>query len=307
MDETSTALPDLLAHSARRLLAAGVCIGHHQDNAMDEARSLVLHALHLPNDWPAHLAAARLLPSEVQTATKLIDQRIEQRIPAAYLIGYAEFAGLRLKTDKRALVPRSPIAELVNDSFIFLDRPAEIHRVLDLCTGGGAIALAIAAHHPQWLVDGADLSIDALALAQENRAMLQLEERVELIHSDLFEGLAGRRYELIVSNPPYLSQAEFENLPAEYGHEPGMALPSGRDGLDITLRMLAQAPEHLSDDGLLVVEIGEAERALRRALPDLPCGWIEFSVGQMGVFALTRPNLVDAREQVRALIKQRSG
>ncbi len=296
-------LIDLIVHGARRLQAAGVSVGHHQDNPLDEARALVLHALALPEDWPAHLGKARILAEEVAAVDALFDRRINERIPAAYLLGFADFAELRLKTDPRALVPRSPIAELILDSFQSLDRPTRIERALDLCTGGGSIALAMAAHHPDWRVDGADISVDALSLAAENRELLGLD--VELIESDLFEQLRDRRYDLIVSNPPYLSTSEFDQLPAEYAHEPALALPSGTDGLDITLRILVEASHHLSADGLLVVEIGEAERALRRLLPELPLHWIEFSVGQMGVFAVRRETLVAHQQRIADLISRR--
>ena len=299
-------LLDLIADGARRLSGARVCIGHLHDNALDEARSLVLHALDLPNDWPAHLARARLLPEEVTQVQQLFDLRVEQRIPAAYLIGRAEFAGLSMKTDHRALVPRSPIAELILGSFQSLPRPVQIDHALDLCTGGGSIALAMAAHHPHWRVDAADLSPDALALAAENCALLGLEGQVSLLQSDLFDAIPARRYDLIVSNPPYLTMDEYQALPAEYAHEPEMALPSGADGLDITFRILDQAPDFLTDDGLLVVEIGEAERTLRGLVPDPELRWISFSVGAMGVFAITRADLLTLKARYRGLFEKRA-
>ncbi len=291
---------------ARRMLRAGVCIGHDADNAIDEARGLVMHALHLPADLPAHFAEAALLPSEISRIEALFERRIVDRIPAAYLIGSVRFGDLRLKVDARALVPRSPLLELIPGGFVGLPRPARIERVLELCTGGGCLALAMAAAQPDWRIAAVDLSADALALAAENCAALGLQGRVELLQSDLYEAVAGRRFDLIVANPPYLSQAEFDGLPAEYAHEPAMALPSGADGLDLTLRILYEAPHHLQPDGLLIVEIGQAERALRRLLPQLPLLWVEFSVGSMGVFAITREALVEHLDAIDAVLATRT-
>jgi ribosomal protein L3 glutamine methyltransferase len=300
-------LQDAIALGARRMLGAAVCIGHDADNAIDEARSLVMHALHLPEDLPAHFAEATLLPEERARIETLFERRIKERIPAAYLIGSVRFGDLRLKADARALVPRSPLLELIPAGYAGLPRPDRIERVLELCTGGGCLALAMAAAHPDWHVDAVDLSAEALELAAENRAMLGLEGRVELLHSDLYAAVAGRRYELIVANPPYLSQAEYEALPAEYAHEPELALPSGVDGLDLTLRILREAPRHLQQGGLLVVEIGEAERALRRLLPQLPLLWVDFRVGGMGVFAITREALVGHLDAIATALTGRQG
>jgi ribosomal protein L3 glutamine methyltransferase len=298
-------LQDAIAMGARRMLSAGVCIGHDADNAIDEARALVMHALHLPPDLPAHFAEAALLPSELCRIETLFERRISERIPAAYLIGSVRFGDLTLKVDARALVPRSPLLELIPDAFGGLPRPARIERVLELCTGGGCLALAMAVAHPQWQIDAVDLSPDALALAAENRAALGLQDRVDLLQSDLYQALADRSYDLIIANPPYLSQAEFDALPAEYAHEPALALPSGADGLDLTLRILHQAPGHLRSDGLLIVEIGQAERALRRLLPQLPLLWVEFSVGGMGVFAIDRAALVGHLDAIGAALTAR--
>lgn len=285
-------LADAIALGSRQLLAHGVCIGHLADSAVDEARALVLHALHLPEDWPAHLAAARLLTAEWARIGQLFARRIGERIPAAYLIGSMRFGALRLKTDSRALVPRSPLLELIPGGFAGLPAPDRIEQVLELCTGGGSLALAMAQAQPHWAVSALDLSPEALQLAAENAALNGLSGRVRWLHSDLFAAVQGERFDLIVANPPYLSQDEYAALPAEYACEPELALPSGHDGLDLTLRMLAEAPDHLTDNGLLVVEIGEAERALRALLPQLPVLWIEFEVGPMGVFAIDRAALL---------------
>jgi ribosomal protein L3 glutamine methyltransferase len=204
------------------------------------------------------------------------------------------------KSDKRALVPRSPIAELIEDGFSPWLDGREVDRALDLCTGSGCIGIAMAAHNPHWHVDIADISDDALALARENIALHQLDDRVRAVRSDLFGGLRGERYDLVVSNPPYVTDAEYAALPGEYAHEPKLGLTAGADGLDIALRILRDAPDHLTDDGLLIVEVGESERALAALLPDVPFVWIEFKVGPMGVFALERRDLVGHAAAIRA-------
>lgn len=303
---TTATVAELIAESASALRRGGVCIGHHADNPIDEARVLVLHALRLPEQWPASMATAQVLPHEARAVRNLLRQRIEQRIPAAYLIGTARFAGLSLRTDARALVPRSPIAELIEAQFqpLLGDRP--VHRVLDLCTGGGSIAVAMAVHRPDWQIDAADLSPQALALAADNVALHQVGARVRLRQSDGFNSLQGEVYDLIVSNPPYLTSAEFAALPAEYAHEPALALPSGADGLDLTVRILAQAAQHLAPHGLLIVEVGEAEAALRRLLPQIEFEWIHFSVGGMGVFAVEAGELRLHADTLRAVHAERS-
>ncbi len=299
-------LTDLIRWGAGRLRAARVLIGHSEDNALDEARSLVLHALHLPPRVPGTLAQAKLLDAEIVAVEALIERRIAERVPAAYLIGSAEFAGLTLRSDARALVPRSPIAELIENGFQPWLRGRAVQRALDLCTGGGSIAVAMAVHRPDWQVDALDLSADALALAAENVALHGLQGRLRLLQSDLFAALRDEIYELIVSNPPYITEDEYAAMPGEYRHEPKLGLTSGFDGCDACLRILRDAPRHLSADGLLIVEVGEAERALRRLLPELPLVWIEFSVGQMGIFAIEARDLRAHRDAVERLCVARS-
>jgi ribosomal protein L3 glutamine methyltransferase len=228
---------------------------------------------------------------EKNRVLSLIDRRIETREPVAYLVGEAWFAGMPFKSDARALVPRSPIAELIEDGFSPWLDGRDVERALDLCTGSGCIGIAIAAHNPRWRVDIADISDDALALARENIALHQLDVHVRAVRSDLFSGLAGERYDLIVSNPPYVTDDEYAALPGEYAHEPKLGLTAGVDGLDIALRILHDAADHLTDDGLLIVEVGESEHALNALLPGVPFVWIEFKVGPMGVFALERHDL----------------
>ena len=284
---------DFIRYAASRFNAAGLSFGHSHDNALDEATHLVLASLHLPPDLPPAYGQARLTADERLRVLALIEQRIMARVPTAYLVGEAWFAGLKFKSDARALVPRSPIAELIENGFApWLDGRA-VSRALDLCAGSGCIGIAMAVHNPDWRIDLVDISDDALALARENIAFQHVGDRVRAIRGDLFSALAGQRYDLIVSNPPYVTEAEYAAMPAEYAHEPKLGLTAGRDGLDLALRILRDAPRHLGDDGLLIVEVGEAEQALSALLPQLPLVWLEFKVGPMGVFAVERAALVE--------------
>ena len=291
---------DLIRYAASRFNAAGLTFGHSHDNAIDEATHLVLSCLHLPPDLPPAYGSARVTAIEKNRVLSLIDRRIESREPVAYLVGEAWFAGMPFKSDARALVPRSPIAELIEDGFSPWLDGRDVERALDLCTGSGCIGIAMAAHNPHWRVDVADISDDALALARENIALHQLDVHVRAVRSDLFSGLAGERYDLIVSNPPYVTDDEYAALPGEYAHEPKLGLTAGVDGLDIALRILRDAADHLTDDGLLIVEVGESEHALNALLPGVPFVWIEFKVGPMGVFALERHDLDQHVAAIRA-------
>jgi len=291
---------DLIRYAASRFNAAGLTFGHSHDNAIDEATHLVLSCLHLPPDLPPAYGSARVTAIEKNRVLSLIDRRIETREPVAYLVGEAWFAGMPIKSDARALVPRSPIAELIEDGFSPWLDGRDVERALDLCTGSGCIGIAMAAHNPHWRVDVADISDDALALARENIALHQLDVHVRAVRSDLFSGLAGERYDLIVSNPPYVTDDEYAALPGEYAHEPKLGLTAGVDGLDIALRILRDAADHLTDDGLLIVEVGESEHALNALLPGVPFVWIEFKVGPMGVFALERHDLDQHVAAIRA-------
>ena len=297
---------DFIRYGASRFGAAGLAFGHSYDNALDEATHLVLHALHLPHDLAPAYGHARLVASEKENVHALIERRIAEHKPVAYLTGEAWFAGLKFKSDARALVPRSPIAELIQAGFSpWLDE-RHVERALDLCTGSGCIGIAMAAHNPDWRVDLADISEEALALAGENVEFQEVGERVRVFHSDLFANLTGERYHLIVSNPPYVTEREYAALPPEYGHEPALGLTAGHDGLDFALRILVAAPDHLADDGVLIVEVGESERALVELLPEVPFNWIEFNVGQMGVFLLDRRDLVEHADAIAAAAKSRN-
>lgn len=302
-DELETII-DFIRYGASRFAGAGLSFGHSYDNALDEATQLVLHALHLPHDLSPAYGQARLLRDEKATVLALFQRRIDERIPACYLTGEAWFAGLCFKTDARALVPRSPIAELIEAGFEPWLGERDVHRALDMCTGSGCIALAMAHYRPDWEVDGIDLSADALALAEENRERFGLRN-CRLLQSDLFAAVPGEVYDLIVSNPPYVTHAQTDALPAEYAHEPELGLRAGDDGLDLALKILRDAPEHLSDNGLLVCEVGESEYALVELLPELPFAWVEFRVGQMGVFVIEREDLVHHHDRIKALADAR--
>ena len=295
---------DLIRFGGSRFGAAGLIFGHSYDNALDEATQLVLHALHMPHDLSPVYGQSRVTSQEKAQVLALFDRRINERIPAAYLTGEAWFAGLSFKSDPRALVPRSPIAELIESGFEPWLGGREVHRVLDLCTGSGCIAIATAHYHPDWQVDGIDINDDALALAAENKARLHAGN-VTLRKSDLFDGLRGEVYDLIVTNPPYVSNAQTDALPQEYSHEPELGLRAGDDGLDLVLKILRDAPAHLSDDGLLICEVGEAERALVVLLPELPMVWVEFKVGQMGIFVVERADLLEHHARIKALADAR--
>ena len=295
---------DLIRYGGSRFNAAGLTFGHSYDNALDEATQLVLHALHLPHDLSPVYGNSRVTADEKAKVLGLFERRIAERVPAAYLTGEAWFAGLSFKSDRRALVPRSPIAELITAGFEPWLGGREVNRVLDLCTGSGCIAIATAHYHPHWQVDGVDINDEALSLAQENKVRLHADN-VTLRKSDLFNDLQGEVYDLIVTNPPYVTDDETDALPKEYSYEPELGLRAGFDGLDLALKILRDAPEHLSEQGLLICEVGEAERALVELLPELPMAWVEFKVGQMGIFVVERADLVEHHQKIKALADAR--
>lgn len=303
-DELLTII-DLIRYGASRFNAAGLTFGHSYDNAVDEATFLVLHTLHLPHDIGPAYGQARVTAREKTEVLALIQRRIDERQPIAYLTGEAWFAGLSFKSDARALVPRSPIAELIEAGFEPWLGGREVNHALDLCTGSGCIAIAMGHYQPDWQVDGVDISDDALALAAENKTRLHADN-VNLLKSDLFNGLSGRHYDLIVTNPPYVTNDETDALPKEYSHEPELGLRAGDDGLDLVLKILRDAPLHLSRDGLLICEVGESERALVKLLPDVEFAWIEFKVGQMGIFAVECAELIAHNARIRELADARS-
>jgi ribosomal protein L3 glutamine methyltransferase len=282
---------EALQYCADQLDKAGVFFGHGCDNAWDEAVQLVLTVADLPLDSDESVLPHPLSSSQCNRLDALLTRRIEERMPMAYLLGRAWFAGLELRCDDRALIPRSPIGELIRNAFQPWYAGPGPGRVLDLCCGGGAIGLATAWYQPGCHVDLVDLDSAALELAVQNCQLLDVADRVELFQSDLFSALGQRRYDLILSNPPYVDARDLANMPREYHHEPAMGLGSGEDGLDVTRRILAQAGAHLEPHGLLVVEVGNSWEALEAAYPDVPFTWLEFEHGGHGVFALTAKEL----------------
>ena len=283
----------LIVSSARRLERAGVAFGHGTTNAIDEAAWLVRHALSLPVA-PAHDdTATRVSATGVKAARDLIAQRIRSRKPAAYLLNEAWLGPYRFHVDERVIVPRSFIAELLlRDALApWVANPASVRSALDLCTGSGCLAILLAKVFPMAAVDGADISPDALAVARMNVSAYRLGKRVRLVESDLLAALRGRTYDLIVSNPPYVTSASMRRLPPEYRAEPGLALASGSDGLEHTRTILRDARRHLNPGGILVVEIGHNRRALERAFPTLPFAWPALSSGEDNVFVLERDAL----------------
>jgi ribosomal protein L3 glutamine methyltransferase len=281
----------LIERGARRLRRARVFFGHGTDNARDESAALILHALGLPHDAGATHYRRRVAAAAAAHAMGLIDRRIKERIPAAYLTGVSGFAGLRFRVDARVLVPRSPIAELIERRFAPWIEPERVRRVLDIGTGSGCIAIATARAFPRARVDAVDVSPAALAVARDNVRWHRLGRRVRLLKSDHFRALRRSTYDIIVTNPPYVGARELKSLPPEYRHEPRVALAAGRSGLDSVRVILRDAAQHLRARGLLVVEVGNTERALRRAFPRLPFLWLEFERGGGGVFLLTREQL----------------
>lgn len=281
---------DYIRWGCSRFYAAQLYFGHGTDNAWDEATHLVLHSLHLPWDINPEVLNARLTMDERKAVIAVIELRVQQRIPAAYITGEAWFAGLKFRVDERVLVPRSPIAELIEQQF----EPwltAEPQRILDLCTGSGCIGIACAYAFPDAQVDLSDISTEALEVARRNIADHHLEERARAVHSDLFSALTGARYDLIVSNPPYVNAEDLAQMPDEYRAEPSPALGSGVDGLDITRRILREASAHLTGHGTLIVELGNSWASLEDVYPRVPFTWLEFERGGHGVFLLSAAQL----------------
>lgn len=289
-------LRDWVRWGASQFNAAGLFFGHGTSNALDEALALVLHALFLRHDLPPDYLGARVTAAEGERIAALFRERIERRVPAAYLIGEARFAGLDFYVDPSVLIPRSPIAELIEEGFTPWLEPGHVSSVLDLCCGSGCIGIACARVFPQALVDLADISPDALEIAARNVERYHLEDRVRTLVSDLFDGLDGEPYDLIVSNPPYVSRAELAALPQEYRHEPVLGLAGGEDGLDLVARILARGADYLRPGGIIVVEVGSSAEALLARYPEVPFLWLDFERGGDGVFLLTAEQLDEYRE-----------
>ncbi|MCL9684011.1 50S ribosomal protein L3 N(5)-glutamine methyltransferase [Legionella maioricensis] len=289
-DELVTIL-DFLRFSLTSATKAHLYYGHGTDNAWDDMRSLILRSLSLPYDIDPHLLNARLTTSEKKHLCQQLDKRINQRVPVPYLIKEAYFCDLPFYVDERVLIPRSPIAELINNQFSPWIDAENVNHILDLCTGSGCIAIACCYAFPDAQVDAVDISSEALAVAAINCDALEVEEQLTLIESDCFNNVPRQKYDLIVSNPPYVGKEEMQTLPDEFRHEPVLALETNNNGLAIVEKILNNAHAYLSDQGILVVEVGNSEEALCEAYPLVPFTWLEMSHGGQGVFLLTKAQL----------------
>ncbi len=281
-----TNLRQMIHFGADAFESASLYFGHGTDNALDEAASLAFYALNETPDYSDDRLDKEISEENIKKVNELFQKRIETRKPAAYLTHEAWFAGMPFYVNENVLVPRSPIAELIEEQFQPWVQPEKVNRILDLCTGSGCIAIACAYAFADAEVDAADISTAALEVAEKNRIKHQLEDRLNIIESDLFGGLQGRLYDLIVSNPPYVDAEDMSTLPDEYKHEPELGLTAGDDGLDLVIPMLRDAKHHLHTDGVLIVEVGNSEEALVEKFPDVPFMWLSFEYGGEGVFML---------------------
>lgn len=282
---------DFIRWGASRFVEAKLSYGHGLSTPLDESVYLVLRTLHLPVDTPDVYWRSSLTTEEMETLKAVISRRVNEKIPAAYITQEGWFAGLQFYVDERVLVPRSPIAELVENQFAPWVDPDMVENVLDLCTGSGCIGIACAYAFPLAQVDLSDVSNDALEVANININQHDAAHRVTAIQSDVFSNLDGKQYDIIVSNPPYVDLEDMTALADEYHHEPELGLSSGSDGLDITRTIISQAGQYLTDNGILVVEVGNSQYALAEMYPNAPFQWIEFERGGDGVFMLTKQQL----------------
>lgn len=281
-------LQDWLSEAETALADAQVFLGHGTDNVWDEALQLTLPLLAIPFDAPRDILQRNITDPELVQLRAALQQRVVQRVPVAYITQQSWFCGMPFYVDERVLIPRSPIGELIENGFApwLQHAPA---RILDLCCGSACIAIACGEYFPDADIDAADISAEALAVAAIN--VEHYASTVNLVQSDMFSGLEGRRYDLIVCNPPYVDAEDMDALPDEYRHEPELALASGMDGLDFTRQLLREAKDHLTDEGVLIVEVGNSAAALENAYPRVPFVWLEFERGGDGVFLLTATEL----------------
>jgi ribosomal protein L3 glutamine methyltransferase len=284
-------ITDFIRWGATMFQKNNLFFGHGTDNAVDEAKNLIFFVLKLSYQSPEYLFSSRLSLLEKQAIIELFRRRIESRKPAAYLTGEAWFAGLKFIVNENTLVPRSPIAQLIEDQYRPWVEPIEIKYILDMCAGSGCIGIASLQVCPNAQVDLVDLSSDALKVAQQNINKFGLEGVAKVIKSDLFSNLTGKKYNLIVSNPPYVDKIEMDALPEEFKQEPEMALEAGNDGLDLVRIILAEAAEYLTENGTLIVEVGESKYYLEQVYAELPLFWFEFENGGEGVFAIQKSEL----------------
>jgi len=290
--EQLSTIRDWLRYSVSRFEEAGIFYGHGTANAYDEAAWLIMACLHLPHDTLENFLDAQLVDSEKKHLLHLIERRISERIPTAYLVREAWLKGYKFYVDERVIVPRSFIAELLEDSLSpWIEFAEMVESAADICTGSGCLGVLLADAFPDASIDVVDISPDALAVANINIANYGLQERITAIQSDMFAALQGKSYDLIISNPPYVDAPSMALLPQEYRNEPQLALGSGNDGLDHTHTLLREANNHLNDGGLLIVEIGHNRDALLAAYPDVPFTWLEVESGNEFVFLLSKEQL----------------
>ncbi|MFT6902307.1 MAG: ribosomal protein L3 glutamine methyltransferase [Colwellia sp.] len=304
-DELHT-IGDYLRFATSEFNQAELYFGHGTNNAWHEAITLVMFALNLPEELNEQVFNCRLTSHEKLTVLGLVERRIVEQLPAAYLTNQAQFVGLFFYVDDRVLVPRSPIGELIEQHFSpTFSQETPPKRILDLCTGSGCIAIACAIAFPEAEVDALDLSIDALNVAQINIENHGLTEQVIPIQSDVFSGIEGLSYDLIVTNPPYVDQEDVDALPQEYLHEPEMGLGSGVDGLDIVREVLAQAGSHLNENGVLICEVGNSQIHVEHVYPQVPFTWLTFKNGGHGVFMLTKQQLISHQNSFTQAFEQK--
>ncbi len=300
-----TTLADWLHVAESALANADLVYGHGTDNPWDEAVAIARYVLRLPIDADLNVAQAHLTDDEKQRLTILLHTRLTERIPVAYLTQQAWFAGLSFFVDQRVLIPRSPLAELIEARFAPWITTNVIHDIADIGTGSGCIAIACAQAFPAAAIDAVDIDQSALDVAAINCRTHQVTERVQLYQGDLFSPLTERRYDVIISNPPYVDQQDMQTLPIEYTHEPALGLVAGNDGLAIVVRLLATAIDHINDNGILIVEVGNSAGALQHLFPMIDFVWLEFECGGDGVFLLTATQLSQFRNTFKAALTMR--
>lgn len=296
IDSRGMNVEQLIRAIASRFEAADLAYGHGTDNAVDEAAWLVFAALGLAHEEAPQVYADAVADEDAAAIHALATRRVEERIPLAYLVNEAWFCGLRFYVDERVLVPRSPFAELIRNRFAPWARPDQVSRIVDLGTGSGCIAIAAAVAFPDADVDAVDICEEALEVAGINVARHGLEGRVHLVRSDFFAGLGDARYDLVLSNPPYVDRGAMDARPAEFRHEPELGLAAGEDGLEAVHKILHEASRFMTDNGILVCEVGDSQAAVEAAYPELPFVWLEFEQGGAGVFLLSREDLDRVRE-----------